>query len=279
MKKIKVLALCAIVAGFATSCQKEEISNETQEVVSQEVSKAHLEALSDAGVNTAGAEYVTVQHLGQPAFKALQSGDIIIALDKLAEQSLAKSSDNSKQYRTNNLVSQGRTIRVTGWTGSGNALTSTMRTALQWAINNYNRENINLSFVLTYGTDQSSNVDMVVYNNNQSGGGGSAGFPSGGRPNKYIQINAGTDRFGTNVVEHVITHEIGHSIGFRHQDWKTRQSCNQSGESAGSVGASLIPGTDSSDRAPSIMLACFGGNEDGEFKGDDTKALRTLYPN
>ena len=38
MKEIKVLALCAVVVGFAMSCQKEEITNETREVVGEELS-------------------------------------------------------------------------------------------------------------------------------------------------------------------------------------------------------------------------------------------------
>ncbi|MEL7146339.1 MAG: M57 family metalloprotease, partial [Bacteroidota bacterium] len=101
-----------------------------------------------------------------------------------------------EQYRTSNLVSVSgstRTISVIGYTGSGFALTSRMRTGLQWAINNYNRENLRLRFTLSFAA--STNADIVVYNNGASGGGGSAGFPTGGNPFKWVQINAGTQSF------------------------------------------------------------------------------------
>jgi len=280
MKKINFLALCAIMAGVITSCQKQELAEETAETaVVEEISQEHVDALWAAGVNPDGAKYGTVTHPGEEPLDVLLVSDYVIALDNLAEQALAvvESKDGTvgKQYRTNNLVTD-TNISIIGYTGSGFALTSTMRTALQWAVNNYNRLNSDLTFSLSYAA--STNADMVVYNNGQSGGGGAAGFPSGGQPYKWVQINAGTDSFGTNVVEHVMTHEIGHSIGFRHQDWFSRQSCgsNQNEGTAG-VGAILISGTPSSDTADSIMLACFAGNEDGEFSSTDITAIQTLY--
>ncbi len=281
MKKIKILALCAIVAGVVTSCQKDEISNETQPDA-LEVSKSHLNALVDAGVYTGGAEYVSFKGLpGDPEIQGVQSGDIFIPISELESgaQKLGVTEDGiNKQYRTNNLVTgSNRSFRVVGYTGSCCALTSKMRTALQWAVNNYNRLNTSLNLSLVFQSDF-NNRDMVVYNNGQGGGGGSAGFPSGGQAFKRVQINAGTDSFSTNVVEHVMTHEIGHSVGFRHQDWRSRQSCGQnSNEGTAGVGAILINGTPSSDRADSIMLACFGSGEDGEFTSTDITALNVLY--
>jgi hypothetical protein len=72
-------------------------------------------------------------------------------------------------------------------------------------------------------------------------------------------------------------HEIGHTLGMRHTDWFSRQSCGQSGESAGSDGAVHIPGTRTGFDSTSIMLACFGANEDGEFNSNDITAFRYLY--
>lgn len=182
-----------------------------------------------------------------------------------------------EQYRTTNLVTNNRTYSVIGYTGNGFALTSKMRTALQWSVNNYNRLNTGLRFSLSFAA--STNADMVVYNNGASGGGGSAGFPSGGLPNKFIQINAGTDAFSTNVNEHVITHEMGHSVGFRHTDYFNRSlSCGTGGnEGSAGVGAILIPGTPSGTDTNSIMQACFGSNEDGEFGPFDIVALEFMY--
>ena len=183
-----------------------------------------------------------------------------------------------EQYRTTNLVNNNRTYTIIGYTGSGFALTSRMRTGLQWAVNNYNRLNTGIRFSLSYAA--STNADMVVYNNGASGGGGSAGFPSSsGAPNKFIQINAGTNSFSTNVNEHVITHEIGHSIGFRHTDYFNRSlSCGSGGnEGSAGVGAILIPGTPSGTDTNSIMQACFSSNEDGEFGNFDIVAMEFMY--
>ena len=190
----------------------------------------------------------------------------------------------TKQYRTNNLVTgSNQTIDILGYTGGSQALSSKAQTALQWAVDNYNNLNTTLQFNLTFGTNFQA-ADMVVYDNtvnNPGGTGGVAGFPnSAGQPNKFIQIY-GIEAFSTNVNEHVITHEIGHSIGFRHSDWFDRLSCPpqaQGNEGTGSDGAIHIPGTPTGRDLTSVMQACFSTSEDGEFNGNDVVALEFMYP-
>ncbi|WP_459211117.1 M57 family metalloprotease [Aquimarina rhabdastrellae] len=280
MKKIKVLALGALLAGFSISCQKDAVTADNQELT-KEVSQEILSKLSSVGVDPTGAKYDVMVLPGGETREVISVSDLNFAVDELKKMAdLAVMEDGlNRQYRTTNLVSSSRrTIDILGFTGSGNALTSKMRTALQWAVNNYNRINTTLNFRLTFGTNHTdSSIDMVVYNNNRSGGGGSAGFPtSAGAPHKYIQINAGTDSFNTNVVEHVMTHEIGHSIGLRHTDYFNR-NCDGINEGDGGVGAIHIPGTPTGIDSSSIMISCFSGNEDGEFNGNDVTALEYLY--
>jgi hypothetical protein len=200
--------------------------------------------------------------------------DIALTKDQLRElQQLDATLE--KQYRTNNLVSD-NSISVIGYTGSGYNLTNKMRTALQWAVNNYNALNTNKTFTLSFSS--STNADIVVYRNiSNNGAGGQAGFPSGGKPFKWVQIYNGMGNYDTNTNEHVITHEIGHAMGLRHTDWFSRQSCGQSGESAGPDGAVHIPGTPTGFDPNSVMLSCFSSGEDGEFGYYDRIALEYLY--
>lgn len=287
MRDLKLWALCAIVAGYLISCQKEDISETAIEQVVEQPTKAQLEKLSNMGINI---DNVTIEEIPLPdgsKEKYLMSGDITIPINNLKEYSDLKSLDgDNKQYQSDYIVAPAyRNIRILGWTGGGYDLTPKMKTALSYAVANYNVLPNTLNFTLTFGTDQSQ-VDMVVYRV-AGAAGGSAGFPTAsGTPNRYVRINSGLDQVGgfnydVNVIEHVIGHEIGHSIGFRHQDWYNRWSCSYTGplpaEPSVSPAAIWIPGTPWSPYADSIMLACFGTEEDGEFTASDKDALNILY--
>ncbi len=278
--KINKLFLFLAGAGLIfTSCEKDDLSTSPQEetlsVSSDEVPESVLQKIAALHFNPKGAEVGKIM-LPDGSFEKtyIVEGDIALSANQL--NNMSPSNIQDKQYRTNNLVSNNRTINVIGYTGGSQALSSKQRTALQYAINNYNALNIGLSFTLTFGTNYNS-YDIVVYQTRNGQAGGVAGFPSNGNPYKFVQIYDGMEQYSVDTNEHVMTHEIGHTLGMRHTDWFSRQSCGQSGEGAGSDGAVHIPGTPTGYDSTSVMLACFGANEDGEFNNNDRTAFEYLY--
>ena len=78
----------------------------------------------------------------------------------------------------------------------------------------------------------------------------------------------------------ILSHEMGHCIGFRHTDYMDRSfSCNGApvNEGAGNIGAIHIPGTPTGPDRRSWMLSCLGKNDNRPFNKNDQIALDYLY--
>jgi hypothetical protein len=181
-----------------------------------------------------------------------------------------------EQYRTSNLVGTSVSKICVVPTSQFNSY-SRLSAGLDLAIANYNGQGLRLTFVRGSAADCTATINART----TSGTGGSAGFPSGGKPYGTINIGVGLQNYSDDVSEHVITHEIGHCIGFRHSDYYDRSiSCggSYSNEGASSVGAIHIPGTPTTaTRGGSIMNACFSATESGEWSSSDRTALDYLY--
>lgn len=229
----------------------------------------------------------------------LVEGDIIITpetLDRWLSYSTTTNRPQEEQFRTDLVVSSSyKTIKVAIATLEINTVRPDPRLnkALDWAISNYN--NLGLRFKLKKVSSLLSSADINIYVVSGTGrlGGGDfpyigftgAGFPPTlvTRPGKRIEIDrsafSGTDNF----LEHVVTHELGHTLGMRHTDWYNRSlSCAGGGsEGKGSSGAVHIPGTPAQTTQPpdptSIMNACIPGGSSGEFSRYDKVAWQRVY--
>lgn len=262
--KFSLLSVASVAAILTlNSCSDISQNNVTpnQESIAPEVA-ARISAL---GFSPKGAVRVSDGYLVEK--------DVVItdAIIKNGMPKLDASIPKEEQYRTSAIVTGlPRTITVKVST----TLTSFWVTATDAMIARYNALGLRLKFQrITSGT---AAVNIVKDETLPSGVLGSAGFPSGGSPYGTIRMKPST--FGSNpssgYATTVITHEMGHCIGFRHTDYMARV-CDGSNEGAGSLGAILIPGTTSGIDSASWMISCTGGNV--PFSSYDQIALKALY--
>lgn len=276
MKKIKSILALSFMALAVLSCNKEDETTQSDQG-SLKVTQDVLNKISALSLNNTDVQVIQNTKLdGTTEDAFLIEGDIIVTQDQLDKMDL-HGGITTEQYRTTNLVSAPKTIKVVGLSGTGTtALSTNMRAGLQAAINRYNNLGLSVNFTLTFSSS-TSGADIVVRRQTGSGG-GVAGFPSGGAPYNSVTLYSGLDTYTTGVNAHVAAHEIGHCIGLRHTDWFSRQSCGQnSSEGTAGVGAIQIPGTPSGYDATSYMRACFSSSETGAFNANDVTALNYLY--
>ncbi|XXF76265.1 zinc-dependent metalloprotease [Myxococcaceae bacterium GXIMD 01537] len=192
-----------------------------------------------------------------------------------SREMLEPGKESAEQYRTTNLVGTSVTKICINPTTTFNSYTR-LSQGLDLAIANYNGRGLRFTMARGPTTGCSANITAQT----MSGTGGSAGFPSGGLPYGTINIGTGLNTYSVDVNEHVITHELGHAVGFRHSDYYNRTiSCGSGGnEGTAGVGAVLIPGTPSTATVGgSIMNSCFRSTETGEWTSSDITALDYLY--
>ncbi|RYZ19174.1 MAG: protease, partial [Chitinophagaceae bacterium] len=251
------------------------------ETTSNEITAAEKALVASAGFNSNWFEKTSDG-------KYLVEGDILLTKAQLLEMEGKRPSNNfivadEEHYRTYNIVATPNGTRnITVSMTSG--FPAYFYTALDKAIARYNSYGLRITFSKV---SSGGNIVISAANLGTSGGGcilgQASGFPdASGNPAKGFTLSnssCATSYINTEEkADEVIAHEMGHCIGFRHTDYKKRNSCGPgAGESAGSIGAVHIAGTPTSVSGSydSWMMACTNGK--ANFNGDDGIALTTVY--
>ena len=252
----KAAVLVASCGAFLSGCGSDP-QVENQQIVSN---------LIEAGFPENDIMVVDDQvYVGRDAHVTLEASQEMLQTDQSTQE----------QYRTTNLVGTSVTKICINPTSGFNSY-ARLSEGLNAAIANYNGLGLRITMARGPTTGCTANITAQT----MSGTGGSAGFPSGGRPYGTINIGTGLNSYSADVNEHVITHELGHAVGFRHSDYYNRAiSCGSGGnEGTAGVGAILIPGTPSTATVGgSVMNSCFRSTETGEWTSSDRTALNYLY--
>jgi hypothetical protein len=289
------------------SCSTDSDSLETNsdpEIAAFELNSRQLpsdveEAIISSGLNPSNYQYKEFNLLqGMNRAVIVTSEDIAYSKEEFMNMLSNNDEPLSKQYATEFLVNTNTysVINLYVYVGADEfGLTPGAVQGVEDAVNNWNTNKFiptSIKFDITIGTDQNYDTNVfetVIVSDPSAGGfGGFAEFPrSNNSPGSFVVISPDANQFASqlpNAIKHLITHELGHTIGFRHTDWDTRRSCVEAGladQEVSEESANYIFGTPPTFfyQSNSIMNACFNINTtSGELNVFDSGALFNLYP-
>lgn len=266
MKHLLKPIMFIMIASFAiTSCKKD-----IKETVQEEISEETITKISNLGFNTSNVQLTDGGYLVE--------GDIFLTDANLNEKPTSPKLRiaNEEQYRTFNLITGGQQTITISTTGK---ISKNLSDGINEAIARYNAENLLLTFQRG-GSNGGGTINIKLVNTGQYIA--SAGFPSnGGDPYPEVKYSRLYQNYSFTFIATVISHEVGHCIGFRHTDYMNRSySCGSGGnegQETSGVGAVLIPGTPSGPDAASWMLSCLSASTNRPFNANDKIALNYLY--
>jgi len=203
--------------------------------------------------------------------------DALVTL-QASQEMLQSGGETEEQYRTSNLVSPSIKKICVNPTSSFSSNAALM-TGLYDAVATYNA--LPLTFDMAVGPTTGCDANISITTG--SGTSGSAGFPGGGLPYPGpIYIGTDIPGYGAGPTKHVVEHELGHCIGFRHSDYYNRSiSCGGSAVNEGDagVGAILVASTPSTATYDgSVYNSCYNAGSTGVFTSSDVTALIQTYP-
>lgn len=266
------LALGGLLTLLFTACTKD-----VKETSSSDPTESELAQIKSLGFST--------QNVQKTENGFLVEGDIVLTASDLSTQPTSPNLviAEEEQYHTFNLVDPSKHPTITITLDNSSAQhESVFSAALDEAIRRYNAEGLTIR-LQRINTRADITVNAYYQVSNVLG---SAGFPSrNGDPYRQVKMNTyhystSTGSSNVNFIATIMSHEIGHCIGFRHTDYMNRSySCGGSGgnEGSGNIGAVHIPGTPTGPDANSWMLACIGFGQNRYFNSNDKVALKYLY--
>ncbi|WP_299437379.1 M57 family metalloprotease [uncultured Aquimarina sp.] len=289
MKKLITGLLTTLLFSILIGCSEddltlnEESTSNAQSLKEYEITENDLIKIRKLNFNTLGLRLVDRKNTDGTFEKYyIIEEDIMIPFDQVNE--MISSNNSAKQYHSNNIVTNNRNITIRGVNQGANDLTISQQNALTQAIQNYNDLDIGLNFILTFGP-RDNTMDINAIEIIDSRAGASADFPFNGNPGPEVRIFSGTRNLNAQILRHIWIHEFGHTLGLRHTDWFSRESCGLDSSEPinppgfpNANGANHIPGTPTGFDPNSVMIACYNNSVPGEFGGFDIVALNFLYP-
>ncbi|WP_394972937.1 M57 family metalloprotease [uncultured Croceitalea sp.] len=317
---------CALMGMvLITSCSREEISQEPEnEAAALDASK--LQVLAYLGIETDEKAIINRPPSDLEPSGGYLIGDYFISNDEMdiysneLEELISSSKNQSSTSKSVQASTQKafastariklprkgkRTIKI-GFNNLGpSSLNNTILRGLQQAAQRYNNLNLNkIKFQVIPLEERDGfrrlrlgKIDTYVINDvdfsivpRGSFADAFARFPVNGNPGRIIGFNPNAAAFTQQEAMILLMHEIGHTIGMAHSDFRTRRSCtgntvpfrNPLGDLAGVRfvdGVRHIPGTDDTGNFTNSLMRACGFFAFNGFTGEDKRAFRRLYSN
>ncbi|KAA1245183.1 M57 family metalloprotease [Aquimarina sp. RZ0] len=294
MKSLKLITTSVLISATLFSCQKDDIETEQNSNQSEIITVSNNNVPEDVATKLRklnfNPDFVTRKEITVSNGKVIKGwlADDIFISDK--QISLLDETNNTERaYIRNTRVDPSIGVRRNGQriirvridngsdsaTGETNPILPNHRRALRAAVGALNNLNLNLRWEILGDNSTIFDVETSI----SIGNGpidGFAGSMFNGNPGGFISASAPNNR----QLRGVLIHEIMHSIGFRHSDFRTRNSCQNVNPrqvfDEGSDDANFVSGTVRDDNfMNSIMTACFIGNT--SLSREDVNALRSIY--